>query len=113
MNDWPRCAVWLEPALDGTYGIDDVRADIDAGRAQLWPLERSAAVTRIHDCPKQSILRIWLAGGAMDDLLANMWKLEAFAREVGCTAIELEGRRGWERVMPDFELVSVTLRRSV
>lgn len=113
VDEWKRCAPWLERALDGTYAIQDVWTDVWAGRAQFWPLERSAAVTRIHDYPQASVLRIWLAGGEMDDLLANMWRLEEFARETGCKAIELEGRKGWERVMPDFRLVSVTLRRDI
>lgn len=113
MTEWDRCKEWISWALDGTYAIEDVEAELEAGRAQFWPLERSAAVTRIHDYPQASVLRIWLAGGDMQDLLANVWRLEEYAKETNCTAIEIEGRKGWERVMPDFELVSVILRRHV
>lgn len=46
------------------------------------------------------MLRIWLAGGTLEDGLAPV--LHSAAREakrLDCDAIEVEGRRGWERVL--------------
>jgi hypothetical protein len=113
MSEWERCRHWLDLALDGTHSIEDVRAEIEAGRAQFWPMPESACVTVVQDYPKGRALRVWLAGGDLDDLVKHLPVLDNYGREQGCGAIELEGRRGWERVLPGYRATRVVLRKEI
>lgn len=95
---------WLEGALahDGnTHTIADVVDEIRAGRAYLWYGPRSAVVTRVHDLPRAKELRIWLAGGDLDELLEQLDLADLVAKRLGCSRVVVEGRKGWGRVMRD------------
>lgn len=88
------------PSLKHSNGatIEEVRADIAAGRAQMWPGQKSVAVTHFHEA-KEMVL--WLVGGDMRELLEMERSVEAYAREQGCTRMVAEGGRdGWTRVLP-------------
>lgn len=112
-DDWTRAAPLLEPALDGSYTLDDVRAELAAGRAQLWTLPQSAVVTQVHHYPRLRVLRVWLAGGDLDELRRNTHRLDDVARQFGCDAVELEARKGWSRVMDDYDTLKVVLRKEL
>ena len=113
MSEWTRCAPILEAALDGTYSLDDVRDEIECGRAQFWPMQKSAAVTVIQDYPRGRVLRVWLAGGDLGELQHYLPVLDNYGREQGCAAIELEGRKGWERALPGYHAHRVVLRKEI
>lgn len=112
LDEWDRCAPYLEPALDGC-SLEDVHAAIRDGRARLWPLERSAAVTEILRYPRLRALRVWLAGGDLDELRRNMGTLDAYARACGCDRIEVDARKGWQRVLTDYEMTRVVLTKEL
>lgn len=99
---WERMKGLLEPALDGTHTMDDVLAEIQAGSAQLWAFERSAVVTQLAAYPKGSALRVWLAGGDLEELTDNIHILDDFGRDHGCVRIEIDGRKGWQRTLAPF-----------
>src|SRR3954470_6587026 len=111
MNDcfeaeWRRCRPWLEAALEydgGFYGIEDIRAEVEAGEAQFWPGERSAVVTQVWPFPKVRALHYWLAGGELSELRDTLQPtIEAWAAGQGCTRAIIAGRRGWLRTLNDF-----------
>lgn len=110
---WARNAGYLEPALNGAFTLDDVRATILAGNATLWPLERSAVVTEILEYPAKRVLRIWLAGGELSELLAFLPAADNYAHECGCSAIEIDGRKGWARVLPGYTEARVVLTKEI
>ena len=91
---WARCRPWLEPAMRDGWTAERVRAEVEAGRAQLWPGARSAVVTEVT-----RDLHLWLAGGALDELLRMQPSAQAHARAWGCERMTLIGRPGWRRVL--------------
>lgn len=102
--DWSRCAAWLEAALDAmparTHDLTHVWAEIDAGNAQFWPGERSAAVTQIEVYPLLSAASVWLAGGDLSELRDVMRpKFEAWAKANGCRFVSATGRQGFGRAI--------------
>lgn len=111
--EWERCRRYLEPAIDEAWTLDAVEAEILVGRAVFWPMERSAVVTQIHSYPKGRVLRIWLAGGDLDELLHYLPAADGYAREQGCIAVELEGRVGWERVLEGYRKRRVVLSKEL
>lgn len=111
--EWERCKTFLEPACEDGWTIDAVEQEIRSRRASLWPLENSAGVTQVQDRPNGRILLIWMAGGDLDELLHYLPAMETYARVQGCDAIEVNGRAGWERVLPGFTRKSVVLTREL
>jgi hypothetical protein len=92
------------------------------GRSQLWlvweperKVELGACVTEVIDYPDRRVARIVLGAGR----LVNHWhallgKLESWAREEGCVSIEVVGRRGWGRVLPEgYELIESSFSKEL
>lgn len=97
---WLRCRPWLLPALRREGGDeDDLIADLNAGRAQLWAGERSAMVTQCVGEARGLCLHVWLAGGDLAEILEMKPGIEAWAHAQGCTYVTIDGRPGWVRVL--------------
>lgn len=102
---WAIAAPMLERALkhQDTHGIDDVRAAIERGEAQLWCGARSCVVTEIIEHPRRRVCRIWLAAGCKKELIEQMLvDIRKWARMQTCDKLEVVGRKGWSRVLKDF-----------
>ena len=111
---WAEFAHHLEPALDGSFTLADVEELIRADpNVVFWPLKRSAVVTEILHYPALRSCRVWLAGGDLDELLHFLPALDNYARSEGCTRIELDGRKGWHRVLEGYEFQRVTLTKDL
>lgn len=109
------------PYSGGRYTIEDMYEDISRGNQHLWliatdenPREPIAAfTTRIIEYPSLKVLSCQFCGGeglpdwidAVDDILAR------FARDGGCSDIEMTGRPGWSRVLPEQWRTEFTLYR--
>lgn len=111
--EWERCKKHLSGALAGLWTLDAVEQEIRAGRAVLWPLERSAVVTQIHAHPNGRVLRLWLAGGDLNELLHFLPAADNYARAQGCIAVEVEGRPGWEKKLVGYEKRRVILTKEL
>jgi hypothetical protein len=100
----------IQAALDrspGSYSIEDVSAEIAAGRCQLWPGRTSAVVTEVS-----KDFNIWLAGGTWDELKDMHQAGEAWAREQGCDTMTVtNARKGWARVLASLGYEEVTILR--
>lgn len=97
---WPL----LEAALNAEddqplWDIDEVRTELEEGRAHLWLGERSAMVTTISDINGTRIIECWLAGGDMGEILSLTPVIEDHARSVGCSQAHVMGRKGWVRAL--------------
>jgi hypothetical protein len=73
----------------------EVIAELLAGRATLWPGEKSAFVTVLHDDPPR--MHAWLGGGDGADMEALSTGMSAWARAQGAKWVTVNGRRGWKR----------------
>lgn len=109
---WNLAKPFLEksmPYSGGRYDIDAMYEQIRQGTQQLWMIADedarnpiAAFTTRVIEYPRLKTLSCQFCGGhgvrdwaeQVDDLLNNI------AREFGCTAIEMTGRKGWTRVLP-------------
>lgn len=99
-----RCRTWIEAALEysgGTHDFKDICDGVVSGHMQLWAGERGCAVTEIVVYPKKKVLHIFLAGGEMNQILDFEESAIQFAKNNGCTALTLAGRKGWSRVHKD------------
>jgi len=64
----------------------------------------SVMVTQIVTYPQKKILRvISIAGSDFKRLYEFNDMVESFAIKTGCSGMELWGRKGWKKLLPDWE----------
>ena len=120
----PQCEHHIQRALDfaGSHTVADVCADLRQGKAQLWiagdgETIDGIVVTTVTQYPQRKECFIWLLAGERGS--AYSWprinemlgEIETWAKTLGCDLVSLEGRSGWERVLPDYEKTKVILER--
>lgn len=111
-KNWERCSEYIEAALKyahDSHSLADVRQSVEEGTAQFFPFEKSAIVTEIVDYPNRSVCRIWLAGGDMGELLEGEKIVSDWAKSLGCHGMEIIGRKGWQKVLKEYEPTSIVL----
>jgi hypothetical protein len=96
---WDKARRILAPAIEhgGTHDEKDVLDAVASGAAQLWMRGDSAAVTEIVSYPRVKACRVWLAAGNLEDIREIERQVEAWAKELGCSRLEIIGRKGWLR----------------
>jgi len=106
---WSQVKPQIEKALDGSYSSYDILEYIKQNRMQLWiswndGIEASF-VTEVCDYPQLRVMRWVLAGGSnMEswlDLVTS--KVEDWAKRNNCQRLEIVGRKGWTKVLRDYE----------
>jgi hypothetical protein len=116
LDEFERLAHHIDAALaysGDTHSSLDVLDAIKDGKAQFFPLENSVIVTEIVDYPKKAVCRIWLAGGDMGELIKAEKELVKWARDHGCSGMEIIGRKGWERQLKDYSPASTVLTKEI
>ncbi len=116
---WPKVSHWIKAALErgdmGTFG--SVEADTLAGRALLWvvwnePDIEGAAVTQIEKTESSKVCTIVACGGdGMRHWVHLIGRLEDYARQQGCDCTRIAGRKGWQRMLPDYRTAKVILEK--
>ena len=109
---WEEVAPLLDTVKEHTEGeleTDDFLEPLTHGDMQLWVATEGSTVhgvmvTQLLPYPQKKILRIIsLAGDNFEELRGFQEMIEAFAVKTGCTALEMWGRKGWKKLLPDWE----------
>ena len=97
-----------------------IRSDIESGIKQLWAASSDGSVvgvlvTEVYESGRGNVCCIWAACGSVGtaELRPVFAHVETWAREIGCTVLEVRGRRGWKRVLPDFIETGVLLEKDL
>lgn len=116
--EWGRVRHLLIKAIEwsGDWTESMVIAALATGSAQLWIGEddavRCGVVTCLSRTARGLVCEIWLMGGEdRHRWLHFLETIEAAARAHGCVAIELIGRRGWARLLPEYRTKAILLRK--
>jgi hypothetical protein len=83
-----------------THEPEDVAAAVERGEMQAWVNGDSLVITEVVHYPRVSVVNIVIAVGKLSEVMALQPAIEGFAREHKCQALRMEGRKGWERVLP-------------
>ena len=109
---WEQVAPLLDRVKEHSEGEaepDDFLEPLTHGDMQLWIFTEesslhSAMITQIIVYPQKKILRvISMAGSEFEKLRQFNNMVESFAIKTGCTGLELWGRKGWKKLLPDWE----------
>jgi hypothetical protein len=106
---WPFAEPFLEPAVrrgvDGRTMVDVLDGVIN-GDYLLWLVTEdstviAACVTEIVVYPRHKVLVLpWCGGKGMKRWLRGGFDIaERYAKDVGCSHLEIPGRRGWSRIL--------------
>jgi len=99
-EEFSRCRPYIEAALEytgGTHDIIDIYEGLYKGTFQLWPAKNSCLVTEIIKYPKKKVLNIFLGGGDLTEILSMHEDVIRWAKEQGCSALNMTGRFGWKK----------------
>lgn len=99
-KEFNRCRKYIEAALEytgGTHDLIDIYEGLYKGTMQLWPAEKSCLVTEIITYPKMRVLNIFLGGGDLTEILSMHEDVIRWAKDQGCTALNMTGRFGWKK----------------
>src|SRR5205085_9065538 len=110
-----RALVWIAIARE------DARAEMPvfAGRCRRRPdgngtAIKAAAVTQLGTVNGGRFCTIVACGGRhRDEWLPLLAGLERYAKAENCKAMRIFGRRGWERLLPDYKAARVLLEKEL
>ena len=109
---WEEVAPLLNRVKEHSEGEaepDDFLEPLTHGHMQLWIATEdkqmhSAMITQIIVYPQKKVLRvISIAGSDFKRLYEFNDMVQSFAIKTGCSGMELWGRRGWKKLLPDWE----------
>jgi len=109
----------IQAALDEGHGemtVADVFARIKRGFWKLWVIPGvGAGVTEFCEYPayRALIIRLWAANTWAVDYRTAYFGVLEFAKACGCKAVEVFGRKGWERKLPGFKHSISVLRKEI
>lgn len=113
---WSRLEGLVEEALEygnGEYLSEDIYEACRCGAMQLWATDKSVAVTSLIIYPRRQTCLIVLAAGNLEDLRRCLPLVEEWALYQGCDGIEVMGRMGWLKALPDYSQAQVHLRKDL
>jgi hypothetical protein len=113
---WHRLKHLIQPALDrsgNTHSLDDVKEEIQQGKAQMWPGEDCVVITNVVDYPQKKVLLYWIAGGDLTEIMSLEDIISDFARGHGCTSAIIHGRRGWLKALTGWDERGTTVTKEL
>jgi hypothetical protein len=117
---WPHVAPLLKAALARTNlsRFEDIEVDVLSGAGLLWiawsgQIE-AAATTALIQTNTGTICVLTACGGrGMARWLALLEHIEAYARNEGCSALRIFGRKGWQRMLKQYQATNIVLERKL
>ena len=109
---WPSILEYVEEVVSHSQGeatSDHYYEELTSGTMQLWvSIEGkevlACMITQIAPYPNKQVLRIIALGGVeMDKWIHFLPDIEHWAMNIGCTALEAWGRKGWLRILQDWK----------
>lgn len=109
---------WISSFLDrvkSDWKPLDVRRALMKREAQLWAMEdgkpRAIWITKLE----ADTGLLWIAAGSplLTGLEFFREHTEPWFRAKGCKRVRIIGRKGWKKVLPDYEEVGIVLEKSL
>ena len=109
---WDRISEYIQQVVDHSRGeatLEDYYEHLSTGNMQLWlAVDKenilACMVTQIAPYTSKRVLRIIALGGIeMERWLEFLPDIEHWAMNMGCTALEAWGRKGWLKILRDWE----------
>lgn len=96
--------------------LSHVRDMVANREAQVWCVGEPPAcalVTKIENSKEYRYGLMWLAAGDMRLVEEVKPIVENWFRSMGCKYVQIIGRRGWKKVLPDYREQSINLVKTL
>jgi hypothetical protein len=117
---WPHVRSLVKSAIDrtGLCNFGDVEREVLGGLQQLWLVWNgtaieAAVVTQLVLINDRKICILVACGGRGRNWPSLMAGIEQFARNEGCRAVRIIGRKGWQRILADYRANYVVMDREL
>jgi hypothetical protein len=118
---WPHVSPLIRTAMERGAITDfgEVSDAVLAGSALVWiawsgATIEAAAVTQLSTVGGARFCTIVACGGRRrDEWLPLLAGLERYAKAESCKAMRIFGRRGWERLLPDYKSARILLEKKL
>ncbi len=113
---WPLAKLRIQAAIEttGLSKFEDIEQQVLTGNQLLWlawsgEIE-AAATTHLSD---NVCTIVACAGHYRERWIPLLGEIEAYARNEGCRAMRLYGRRGWERALKDYHVAHIIMEKNL
>lgn len=118
---WPHARALIENAIvrTGLCNFEDIEREVLSGLQLLWlawngTAIEAAAVTQLVLIGDRKVCIIVACGGqGRKRWLPLIGGIEQFARNEGCRAVRIIGRKGWQRILADYRANYVVMDREL
>lgn len=118
---WPKVAPMMHAAVKRTNlcHTDDLDNDILRGDGLLWVATEG---NEIHAAATVSLQKMndgmvcvitACAGDGIDNWLELIGPIEEWAKVEGASSVRIYGRRGWKRVLPDYQETNIVIEKAL
>lgn len=119
-SNWHLIEPFLRLVENPDWTIDEVKAELVQAKAQCWGMHDGIRIsgvwiTKLEEPARGRRGLLWIAAGEPLEeglRLFNEHTLPWF-KSMGCKSIRVIGRKGWERVLPDFENTGTVLDKEL
>lgn len=119
---WPRVSglIYIAMKRGDLMAFAPVEQSLFNGMAQLWLAVENrndiiaAAVTELHATEWRKVCVIVACSGKdMDRWIELIEEIEKFAKAESCSRVRIVGRKGWERVLPNYRTRRIVLDKDL
>jgi len=117
---WPFVAPFLRKATEKTRlsSFADIESEVIEGNGLLWVAwnERieAAATTVLNKVGDDLYCTLTACGGTgVNDWIGLLLGIEKYARIEGCKALRIFGRKGWAKLLKDYEVTNIVLEKAL
>lgn len=119
---WPKVRDGIAEALrKGAGGLfSELENDVLSGRALVWLAVkdksdiRGTCITQLLKTERGLVCSVMaLAGARLKEWFGHLPAIEQFARDEGCVAMTLNGRKAWTRLLKDYRQTAVTMQKEL
>jgi len=92
----------FQEVMDERYHtLDWLDQEVLSGRVQFWRSDNAAMITEVRGYPTGARdIHGLIAAGNLEEIIGELIPTaEAWARDYGCIAAQIESREGWARAM--------------
>ena len=115
---WPAASHFIKRVYERGVADDDfedIEAKLFDGSSLLWlyldTVVKAACVTELVFSGRKKLCIVLAAGADECDWNAAIKPIEEYAKEEGCEAVRMYGRKGWRRIFKDYDEAWVALEK--
>jgi hypothetical protein len=117
---WPLARLLIKSAIEhtGLSDFDHIESQVLSGDQLLWlaisdHVEAAATTHLVKTRGKPILVVTACSGSRRERWIALRHRIEAYGKAEGASRIRLYGRKGWERVLPDYRVEYVIMDKEL